>query len=340
MAQTYSNAYITILASNAGDAAHGFLAHRDPVNAPSARIPFRIAPNRFGTIIARKYVLYMSFIKEDNPLTTRAWALQEQMMANRILAYTKHTLQWRCAASMMSLNNSLNVDFHYDPMPELISQLSTDPEEALSKWLRIVRDFSHRHMSIESDKLPAIAALAERFAAVLGHYYAGLWQYGLIKQLSWFAASSPQRQRAASPYRAPSWSWASVNEVYTRYYEEEDCCNLVSAEVLPKNAQVPYGEVVYASIKIRGKVSIASLTRATENLHRMDTLIHFESEVAGPPLQRFYRAYFCQDTKSAGPGLGSAFEVTFFWDEYERFPLDSFVVCKFSPNPITSLKQL
>lgn len=340
MAQIYSNAYITILASNADDAAHGFLAHCSKYEAPNGRIPFRMAPKRFGSITARNPASSSTFTKSNNPLSTRAWALQEQIMANRILAYTKHTLEWRCASGMMNLNNSLNIVRSYDRMPKLISQLSTDPEEALLEWVRIVDEYSHRNMSLQSDKLPAIAALAERFAAVLGHYYAGLWRYDLVKQLWWSPKSVQQRKRTGNPYRAPSWSWASVDVIFPRYDDgEEDCCSLVSAVALHKNAEVPYGEVVHASLKICGKVFIASVPTATEDLHTTCTLVHYESEVAEPPLQRFYKTYFHQDTKSAGPSRDSAFGARIYWDYYE-FRSDPLIVCKFSPTLITSAKQL
>jgi len=329
MAQIYSNAYITILASNADDAAHGFLAHRDTIDAPSARIPFRLAPKIFGSVTARKLSRHSSSVKSSNPLGTRAWALQEQMMANRILAYTKYTLEWRCASGMMNLNNSLHIDWDHDPVPKLISQLDTDPEVALSEWLLIVQDYSHRAMSLESDKLPAIAALAERFSAVLGHYYAGLWRYNLIKQLCWVSNITSQKRRAGSPYRAPSWSWASVNGIFLVDDEgEEDCCNFVSAVVLPKNAEIPYGEVIHASIKICGRMFLASVPRPTGTSYQTCTLIHNEGEIAEPPLQSFYKTYFHQDTKSAGRSPGSEFAADLQWD-YEGFRSDPSIVCEF-----------
>jgi len=341
MAQIYSNAYITILASNASDAAHGFLAHRDALDASSARIPFRIAPNKFGSVTARRCVSRSLSKKLENPLSTRAWALQEQMMASRILAYTKHTLEWRCASGMMNLNNSLNIDFGYEPKPKLISQLSKVPDEALWEWIRIVEDYSNRSMSIRSDKLPAIAALAEKFAAVLGHYYAGLWRYGLIKQLCWRLMHCSQEQRAGNPYRAPSWSWASVNGNCTWFnyaIGEEDCCNMESAEIVPKNVEIPYGEMLHASIKICGKVYIASIG-GVEDFQPMRTLICYESVVAEPPLQRFYKTYFHQHTKSAAPSRGSAFIASVYWD-CKEFRSDPSIVREFLLIPITSGKQL
>ena len=341
MARIYSNAYITILASNASDAAHGFLADRIADKAPDARIPFRVALNKFGSITARKYVSRSSYERSNNPLSTRAWALQEEMMASRILNYTEHTLQWRCASNMMNLNDSLNVVKRYNSMTKLISQLSKDPEEALSDWSRIVQRYSHRNMSIQSDKLPAIAALAERFATVLGHYYAGLWQYGLIKQLCWEPSSS-SRERRGDLYKAPSWSWASAGHLslaMANTVAAEDCCNLSSVKVLRKNAEVPYGEVVHASIKICGKIIIASVETSARRRFLMCTLIHSDTGVTEPPLKRFYKTYFHHDTIGAVLSRGTAFEVDFFWD-YEEFRSDPMIIREFSPTLTSSGEQL
>jgi len=350
MAQIYSNAYITILASNAEHAADGFLAHTYEEIDPTARIPFRVAPNKFGSIIARQHLSRSSFVKMDNPLSTRAWTLQEQMMASRILDYTKHTLEWRCASSMMNLNDSLNVDSRDSPVPKLISQLSTNPEEALSDWKQILEDYSGRSMSIRSDKLPAIAALAERFAAVLGQYHAGLWRYGLIRQLCWWS-EQPPTERRDDLYKAPSWSWASAGRICMPRpvcsdvdgVREGDCCSLVSVKVVRKNAHVPYGEVVYASLTICGKIIVASVSKLNSGntwcLYPERTLFHAKSGISERPLQRFYETYFHHIAKGVVPSPGAECGWTVSWD-YEEFRSDPLVVCTLSPTPTTSLEQL
>jgi hypothetical protein len=79
----------------------------------------------------------------------------------------------------------MNADLKHSPVPKFVSQLSANQEEALEKWTRLVQDYSQRVMSLQSDKLPAIAALVERSAPILGEYYSGKWQYGIINQLGW-----------------------------------------------------------------------------------------------------------------------------------------------------------
>ena len=85
----------------------------------------------------------------------------------------------------------------------------------------------------EEDRMSAIAGIAAMLSRILWKkmlpsedtsYYAGLWRYQFWFQLSWqvLCASEPTRP---AQYRAPSWSWASVNvdvlfdlNIYTNYF--------------------------------------------------------------------------------------------------------------------------
>lgn len=91
MARIYSMAYVTILASSAADVADGFLQRRPTDRSPSVQIPFRISLDQFGSATARIGDFSGFAARQDNPLSQRAWALQEQMMANRMLLYTPST---------------------------------------------------------------------------------------------------------------------------------------------------------------------------------------------------------------------------------------------------------
>jgi hypothetical protein len=83
----------------------------------------------------------------------------------------------------------------------------------------MVQDFTDRHLSVTTDRLPALSGLA---AAVQKYtkseYLAGLWKKDLKAGLLWYRPpwawnrSFPQ----SSSYYAPSWSWASAN--FNAYY--------------------------------------------------------------------------------------------------------------------------
>lgn len=288
MARVYSMAHVTILASSAADAADGFLQQRSPDQSQSIQIPFRVSLNQFGSVTARIIEPPRASMRQDNPLGQRAWALQERMMASRLLLYTPFTLEWRCAANTMSLGRALNVDFKNWPMPKLVSQLGESQEEALEEWCMIIVDYSRRAMAVQSDKLPAIAALAERFAPVLGKYYAGIWQYDPIQQLGW-TVPDLKPSRRSDIYRAPSWSWASMDSEVNFWNLGESCCTLVSVESVPKNEHVPYGEAVRAATMLCGKILVGFCTRPDS---RNSTFTYSRSHAENPPLRRFYVSYF------------------------------------------------
>jgi len=88
-----------------------------------------------------------------------------------------------------------------------------DKTQSLNLWSNIVRQFSECNLTFENDKLPAISGIAKWMASqVNDEYLAGLWRRDLESQLLWYSSKhlqdSPHLWRT---YRAPSWSWASVD---------------------------------------------------------------------------------------------------------------------------------
>ncbi|RSM12127.1 hypothetical protein CEP52_002575 [Fusarium oligoseptatum] len=69
-----------------------------------------------------------------------------------------------------------------------------------------------RALTFETDRLPALSALAEQMADLLDdEYLAGLWKGDIVRGLLWCCTGkSGTRSKAPEKYVAPSWSWASV----------------------------------------------------------------------------------------------------------------------------------
>ncbi|MCJ1415394.1 hypothetical protein MMC32_001726 [Xylographa parallela] len=108
-----------------------------------------------------------------------------------------------------------------------------DTEFAAETWYNCVSEYTTRSLSMPSDKLAAISGLAEKYAVPeLGQYLAGLWEQDIFRGLAWTRVKTGERSesqymsyiaikakrtlaaRSFKPpllYRAPSWSWASVN---------------------------------------------------------------------------------------------------------------------------------
>lgn len=66
-----------------------------------------------------------------------------------------------------------------------------------------------KNLTQPADKLVAISAIAHELEPFMNcRYLAGHWETDLVRQLAWTGSNDSQRP---STYRAPSWSWASVD---------------------------------------------------------------------------------------------------------------------------------
>lgn len=132
-------------------------------------------------------------------------------------------------------------------------------------WDLILQQYTACHLTKGKDKFVALSAVVREFESILGdEYLAGLWEGNLVNGLLWCVgiAGMPDRPnskgdlavRPAGGYRAPSWSWASIDGRVAmpaesgrgRQWVEE-----VKAEVIPKGRDRT-GEIAYASLKLRG----------------------------------------------------------------------------------------
>jgi len=78
------------------------------------------------------------------------------------------------------------------------------------RWDGVVEEYSQLQLSRESDKLPALSGIAKEImnSEETGPYLAGLWKNQLPLKLAWTCSEPGKRPMR---YRAPTWSWASVN---------------------------------------------------------------------------------------------------------------------------------
>jgi hypothetical protein len=260
------------------------------------------------------------------------------MLARRLLLYTSQTLQWRCATTTTNLVQSFYCEETNRPRAKILSQIHQSQEEAFKEWLHIVKDYSRRAMSMQSDKLPAIAAMAERFAPLLGNYYAGICQHELMKQLTWYRSKWPKSSIITLGYRAPSWSWTSLN-VRVHFLTELNgggyrvCCSLMSIRTTPKDTGVQYSEVLEASITLRGQqlliwIDVAS-NPSTYCEHSLGTVIVYEErDIQDSPPTRFYKAYFMQSLSRTQQERGPRVPITIQFDSQRRLPSHAMLVCK------------
>lgn len=79
-------------------------------------------------------------------------------------------------------------------------------------WRDTVTEYSTRQLTFASDKLPALAGLADAFRrkANIGTYLTGLWSHSLQQDIAWrsYGDDSP----LGRPRKEPSWTWVSAGD--------------------------------------------------------------------------------------------------------------------------------
>ncbi|KAJ6493053.1 HET-domain-containing protein [Mycena sanguinolenta] len=227
--QIFANASFTIIAARASKASAGFLHDCPSPSVPIRRLPFPCRDaGHFGTLYVEQDMLskYDDACDVDDPVHKRAWCLEERLLSARALIYTSNTLRFYCQSMRLNVGDAVR-DLHdlsshrlalewmpgpgeepFDPKAESIF----DHNKCTTLWDNIVHNYTGRRVTQIEDKLIALAGLASRFCTrwKMGLYLAGLWHNNLQHDLLWHVADGAQEPRPAE-YRAPSWSWASVD---------------------------------------------------------------------------------------------------------------------------------
>jgi len=218
MGRIYANATFTIAAASASAATEGIFTDRRIDTLSPPRLSFFCQDGTKGTALIR----YKSPSHADTiqPLHFRAWTLQERLLSPRVLLYGSHHLTWECAHhSLAEGETPYDSSSLVSGAPASVTVSSSghlsdeEKDDLCTRWYTIVREYSKRNMTVASDKLPALAGIAAKFHELLlgqDQYIAGIWRGHLPEGLVWTVSgtSKPIRSRQ---YRAPSWSWASID---------------------------------------------------------------------------------------------------------------------------------
>jgi hypothetical protein len=177
-------------------------------------------------------------------------------------------------------------------------------------WRQVLSTYSNCDLTVPNDKLIAIAGLVTEFARLFDdEYVAGLWRKNLVNELLWQKMNykKPHGKRPEE-YRAPSWSWASldmdVKFIQDDELDEKDYVKVLDVDVKPsRDGNDATAAVESATIRLRGYlVEIQKPTTAISGLND----INFDAEVdknwTGDkhyflPLRR-WRWYWKEDLKA------------------------------------------
>ncbi|KAK1758983.1 heterokaryon incompatibility protein-domain-containing protein [Echria macrotheca] len=289
MGSTYSNAFLTISAGAATDSEQGIFRPRTIPPSPPVELRCNDADHE---------PVYIDHRSLDSPFETpqstdtRAWCFQELALSPRVLVYGREMLGFLCDTTADVEHGGLDLkedlaENENPPLlaPRLISHRARNPlgenggetlslihylhEDArsIATWPAVVNAFTKRDLTVEMDRLPALAGVVTELLSLTHRgdtYLAGLWRSSIFEDLLWEVdlAFTPQSTTWRRPkgYRAPSWSWASIegpvrmdikrdSGKWSGMYVAEDV-KLVEAKVDPVSERNPYGEVKGGWLKL------------------------------------------------------------------------------------------
>ncbi|KAK8123146.1 hypothetical protein PG984_011816 [Apiospora sp. TS-2023a] len=168
-------------------------------------------------------------------LLSRGWVFQERYLAPRVLHFGANQLLWECTTLdacetyPRGLPDYVKSGGHTDIKRLKLDDtvISTDPpkqivtpDASLQVWCDLVQAYTRTNLTKQSDKLVAFAGVAELVKKLYHEaeqprpndgYVAGIFERHLIPMLEWHTSRVPGATTRPREYRAPTWSWASID---------------------------------------------------------------------------------------------------------------------------------
>ncbi|KAK7928306.1 hypothetical protein PG985_005304 [Apiospora marii] len=213
MLYVYENALFNIAATAADRADAGCLHPRNlDVTEPC------IVDTTWGSEYGSQQHVYNRYLfintLSNEPLGHRAWVVQEVLLAPRVLYLSQEQFFWECHEVIAcetypgGLPPMMRMNWSREP---LLSRGGADREKAQKLWQNIVFRFSTCKLTRASDKLVAIYGIVQLMERVLqDSCIVGMWRSALPAQLLWHSGQANFLTKPPT-YRAPSWSWASLD---------------------------------------------------------------------------------------------------------------------------------
>lgn len=235
-------------------------------------------------IYIRNRVHLPGYENDSAPLNTRGWTLQENLLSPRTLHYTEQQIVFECqkysvTESDLTPRGTADADVfttikRFFIRPDCSRQdLSMVKYPAMAayydplfRWYQILEEYYRRYLTFEDDRFAAISGLAREISQQSKMTYkAGIWiedfQMGLLWNVS--CRGSPSKR-----YRAPSWSWASLdinmdwgqnmNPSFELYFGPRNHSTVHrEAELLGVDINLadgdPYGRLLSGNLRLKGR---------------------------------------------------------------------------------------
>lgn len=195
MAMVYRNSFCTISASGACNEDEGYFFSR---NTLGIRPMFLTA-----SPLLRENTCFYSNPPEDETaegklghLSNRGWVFQEGNISIRIVHFGRQKVYWECVELEVNEIWPVEVPSFHRTVGDSMGRphLHSHDLRRNGSWKWIVHEYSKTELTYDSDKLPALAGMANEMGrARKDEYLAGLWRGSLIEELCWYCVSRVQK---------------------------------------------------------------------------------------------------------------------------------------------------
>ena len=222
MSAIYTNGIVNISADRASSVTDGFLGQR----AWTALRPIFCgampgSAETLKSVIAFRNVPDIALATE--PLGSRAWVFSERRLSPRTLHFAAGEMFWECDGLSVASEScpdgygaaQSNVVYGSFDVATRRDEADKDHQQFdINYWARIVKSYALLSLTKpDTDKLVALAGVARQFEKLTWcTVVAGLLKESLPQSLLWERDTVFNAEvKRSTTYRAPSWSWASLD---------------------------------------------------------------------------------------------------------------------------------
>lgn len=272
----------------------------------------------------------------NEPLSRRGSCLQDRLLSRRMMHYATSQMFWECGHGILSEDGCFFPGIKPDGTTSIqdIGRLVSNEFRTLMpyafkrlegplllfglegiRWTGLVSEYSQRKLTVEQDKLSALAGLARTYAAKTGDtYLAGLWHGSLGLSLCWRVYTREEiveigceehsqgqrygrtlsKLKVPATYCAPSWSWALIHAgvVFEALNREEQLFSVVYGETELAGID-PFERIKGGYIQLQVQHGLLSSVLSANYSSRARSLASFASPQTKSPFSSLCTAFHC-----------------------------------------------
>ncbi len=322
MAVIYANCVLNIAVDHGESAEAGCYVSRDPDSVRPCI--FEVSTITHGTTnaspeqeelrISDAYYLRDTSLFSDlleTPLVERGWVHQERLLSPRILHFGKTQLAWECTVLLACETSPVGLDYTLRDREIPFSFRGSTSDQ----WYKVIEAYSTSSLTNPQDKLAAIAGIAKCVSVERGaKYAAGSFLSDMPEALLWRFDGGPLG-RIVTPYRAPSWSWASrEGKVYFYRITDEAnwgtfaCIDDVVLEYIDENN--PFGQLKSGLMRITAPMVLIAWTGGEDDTRmwvKNLKLVPRDSSDSLHDLPSFHGCFLFDESTLVRPRSGTSF---------------------------------